>query len=107
MEQKVKRGEKLKIYYNLAKQGLSNAEIGQMMEVSAKAVNVGIHYYCKKHKIELPNRGNPRNRRKNHIQVWQDDLVKTRERNHDLAVRRKDGVLKCPTRYCTGYGLNG
>lgn len=90
-----------KSFYELRLKGLDNHQIAERYGVKPQKVAVLLLKYRKKNK--LPS-FKPVKKSFKKFTPMEDDQI--RKENHKKAVRRKDGVLQCPTKYCEGFGYN-
>ena len=91
-----------KKFYELANQGLSNHAIASRCGEFPHTVGARISEYRKAMDLPPPRRHNV----ENGFTMVNNSEKARRERNLEDAVRREDGVLECPVKYCAGYGYD-
>lgn len=95
----------MQICYELANKGKMNDEIAEILKIEKQQVSNLICQWRKRHNLPAPNRKkHPKsaNYGASGEALWAKEK---REQNAKEAVKRDDGIIQCPTRYCYGYGL--
>jgi hypothetical protein len=93
------------MFYELRLKGQTNIQIGIQFGIKPHSVGSQVCQYRKKHKLPaLPKQKTWKPT--NSFSKIAEDEEKIREKNMAKAIRRKDGVLECPTMTCEGFGFD-